>query len=64
MPRQYQKKHFHIYLRNYTKLTRGRIFSRAENELGARLFLNGNEFLNDFSLHLVSSWEQARSQTD
>ncbi len=32
--------------------------------LGTSLFLAGNEFLNDFPLHLVPSWERACSRTD
>jgi hypothetical protein len=47
-----------------TLLSRGRIFSQAGNELGASSFLAGNEFLNDFPLHIVPSWERARSRTD
>ncbi len=39
-------------------------FSQAGNELEASSFLAGNKFLNDFPLHLMPSWERARSQTD
>ncbi len=54
-----------LNLQIYTnKPTRGRIFSHAGNELEVSSFLAGNEFLNDFPLHLVPSWERARFQTD
>ncbi len=44
--------------------SRGRIFSQAGNKLGESSFLAGNEFLNDFPLHLVPCWERASSRTD
>jgi hypothetical protein len=44
--------------------TRCRVFSQARNEVGVSSFLTRNEILNAFPLHLVNSWEQARSQTD
>jgi hypothetical protein len=52
-----------MILHSYNE-SRGRIFSHAGNELRASSFLAGNEFLNDFPLHLVPSWERARFQTD
>jgi hypothetical protein len=33
-------------------------------KLGTSSFLAENEFLNDFPLHLVPSWERAHSRTD
>ncbi len=39
--------------------SRGSIFRQVGNELGVISFLTENEYLNDFPLHLVPSWEQA-----